>query len=116
MMQAAHIKYLRSELEEYRSIMACLDVGKSWQAQALRLRHQQTADALAEELWQMNDMIAAIKDVEVRLIFELRYFRGYTWEQIVAQLPTKLSADGARMKHDRYMRRYHSIRKEGSTG
>ena len=71
-MQVAHIKYLRCELEEYRSLLACLDSGKSWQAQALRLRHQQAADALAEELWQVTDMIAAIEDAELRLIFELR--------------------------------------------
>lgn len=96
--------------------MACLDAGKSWQAQALRLRHQQAADALAEELWRFDEMIAAIEDTELRLIFELRYFRGYTWGQVAAHLPTKLSPDGARMKHDRFVRKYYSIRKEGSMG
>lgn len=115
-MQVAQIKYLRCELEEYRSLMACLDAGKSWQAQALRLRHQQAADALAEELWQLDGMIAAIEDPELRLIFELRYFRGYTWGQVVSVLPTKLSADGARMKHDRFLQKYYAIRKDGSMG
>ena len=115
-MQAAHIKYLRRELEEYRSLMQCLDAGESWQAQVLRLRHRQTADALAAQLWEASRMIERIEDTELRLILELRYFRGYTWQQIACSLPVRLSADGVRVKHDRFMRKYYSIKKEGSMG
>ncbi len=115
-MQAAHIKYLRRELEEYQALLDCLDSGKNWKAQALRLRHQQTADALAKALWDISALIASIEDAELRLIFELRYFRGYTWKQVANELPVRISADAARVKHDRFMRRYESIKKEGSTG
>ena len=49
-------------------------------------------------------LISELDDPELRLIFELRYFRGMRWREVAAHLPTDLSADAARMKHDRFMK------------
>ena len=114
-MQVSHIKYLRRELEEYRLLLEQLPAGGGWQAQAFRRRQQRAADRLAAELWEISKVIADIKDPELRLIFQLRYFRGYPWAQVAEELPTALSADGARLKHDRYLKKYYSHKNEGST-
>ena len=113
-MQVARIKYLRRELEEYRLLLDALPEGGGWQAQVFRRRQQQAAERLAAELWEISKVIAAINDAELRLIFQLRYFHGYPWKRVAEELPTTLSADGARMKHDRYLKKIQSDIKEGS--
>ena len=114
-MQVSHIKYLRRELEEYRLLLEQLPPGGGWQVQAFRHRQQRAADRLAAELWEISKVIVDIQDPELRLIFQLRYFRGYSWAKVAEELPTVLSADGARLKHDRYLKKYYSHKKEGST-
>ncbi len=115
-MQVSHIKYLRKELEEYRLLLASFPEGGGWQAQVFRKKLQKAAEHLAAELWEISKVIGAIDDSELRLIFQLRYFRGYTWARVAEELPTTLSADGARMKHDRYLKKVQSVKKEGATG
>ena len=114
-MQVSHIKYLRRELEEYRLLLCQLPESGGWQAQVFRRRQQQAAERLAAELWEISKVIAAIDDPELRLIFQLRYFHGYPWKRVAEELPTTLSADGARMKHDRYLKKIQFNIKEGST-
>ncbi len=115
-MQVSHIKYLRRELEEYRLLLEQIPAGGGWQTQAFRRRQQRAADQLAAELWEISKVIADIRDPELRLIFQLRYFRGYPWAKVAEELPTALSPDGARLKHDRYLKKYYSHKKVGSTG
>jgi hypothetical protein len=114
MMQVSRIKYLRRELEEYRSLLAQFPEGGNWQTQAVRLRWERTADQLAKELWEISKIIADITDPELRLIFQLRYFHGYPWARVAKELPTTLSPNGARMKHDRYLKKLYSQSGEGS--
>ena len=114
-MQVAQIKYLRRELEEYRLLLNQLPTAGGWQLRAFRLRQQRAADRLASELWEISKLIAEIQDPELRLIFQLRYFRGYTWAQVAEELPTALTPDGARVKHNRYLKKYYSHKKVGST-
>ncbi len=106
-MKLYDIRCLRRELEEYRALLDCLPPAGSWRSAALEQRLRRTADRLAEELWSISKFITEIPDPELRLIFELRYFRGYTWREVAEHLPTLLSADGARMKHDRYLKGKH---------
>lgn len=115
-MQVSRINYLRKELEEYRLLLDALPEGGGWQAKAFRQKQQKAAEQLAAELWEISKMMEAIKDPELRLIFQLRYFRGYPWPRVAEELPTTLSADGARMKHDRYLKKLQSTKKEGSIG
>lgn len=115
-MQVSHINYLRKELEEYRLLLDTLPAGGGWQVKAFRQKQQRAAEQLAAELWEISKMMEAIKDPELRLIFQLRYFRGYPWARVAEELPTTLSADGARMKHDRYLKRLQSTKKVGSIG
>lgn len=111
-MQVSHIKYLRRELEEYRLLLENLPDGGSWQVAAFRLRQQRAAERLANALWDLSKTIAEIEDPEVRLIFTLRYYRGLTWAEVASELPTALSPDGARLKHDRYLKKIHSLNKK----
>ena len=115
-MQVSHIKYLRKELEEYRFLLESIPEGGGWQVQAFRKKQQKAAELLAAELWEISKVIGSIEDPELRLIFQLRYFRGYTWSRVAEELPTTLSADGARMKHDRYLKKVQSVKKEGAMG
>ena len=104
------VRILRKELEEYQSLRALLPDCGSWRSDALEQKLRRTADRLAERLWEITKWIAEIPDGELRLIFELRYFRGYTWHQVASELPTYLSADGARMKHDRYLKKMQNAK------
>lgn len=115
-MQVSHINYLRKELEEYRALLETFPKDGNWQMQVFRRKQQKAAEHLAAELWEISKVIAAIDDPELRLIFQLRYFRGYTWARVAEELPTTLSADGARMKHDRYLKKIYSVKKEGAMG
>ena len=115
-MQVSYIKYLRKELEEYRLLLEAIPEGCGWRAQVFRQKQQKAAEQLAAELWEISKMIGSIEDPELRLIFQLRYFRGYTWARVAEELPTTLSADGARMKHDRYLKKTQSVKKEGAMG
>ena len=100
------VRCLRAELEECTTLLRALPKGAAtWRVSALKKRLERTADRLAEELWEISKLIESIEEPELRLIFELRYFRGYTWNEVSAHLPTVLSADGARMKHDRYLKK-----------
>lgn len=114
--QVSRIKYLRKELEEYRLLLDSFPEECGWQAKVFRQKQQKAADRLAAELWEISKVMEAIRDPELRLIFQLRYFRGYKWARVAEELPTTLSADGARMKHDRYLKKVQSVKKEGSTG
>ncbi len=104
-MNMADVRYLRRELEEYRDLAGLLPSSGCWRTAALEKKVLQQADRLAEQLWETTELIHNMDDPELRLIFELRYFRGYTWAEIADALPVKLSSDAARMKHDRYMKR-----------
>lgn len=100
------VRCLRAELEECKALLEAFPAGcGGWQAAALRRKLERLCDRVAKELWEISKCIEAIDDPELRLIFELRYFRGYTWHEVATHLPTILSADGARMKHDRYLKR-----------
>lgn len=103
-MQLSDVRLLRRELEEYKELREVLPRAGSWQTAALERKLQRLADTLAAELWQITCFIAEIPDPELRLIFELRYFRGCSWREVAAGLPTLLSPDAARMKHDRYLK------------
>ncbi len=97
------VRYLRRELEECSALLESLPPGGNWKRAALKKRLQRTADQLAEILWEVSKQIAAISDPELRLIFELRWFRGFSWAEVARNLPTALSPDGARMKYHRYL-------------
>ncbi len=100
------VRCLRRELEECNALLNSFPQGTAtWRVAAMKRRLERIADRLAKELWEISKLIEAIDDPELRLIFELRYFRGYTWPEVSAHLPTILSADGARMKHDRYLKK-----------
>lgn len=109
-MRPCDIKLIRRELEEYRSLQQCVALGRGWRERALEQKLARRTAALAEAVWQVTCALNAIPDPELRLIFELRYFRGLTWEEVAEELPTKLSPDGARMKHDRYIKKQRSGR------
>ena len=115
-MQVAQIRYLRRELEEYRLLAEAIPKDCGWQAQVFRQKQQKAAERLAAELWEISKFISEIEDPELRLIFQLRYFQGYPWARVAEELPTTLSADGARMKHDRYLKKYQSVKKVGAIG
>ena len=115
-MQVSHVKYLRRELEECRLLLEQLPSECGWQCQAFRRRQQRAAERLASELWEISKFIEGMEDPELRLIFHLRYYKGYRWAEVARELPTALSADAARVKHDRYLKKYYSHKNAGSTG
>ncbi len=100
------IRYLRQELEEFRQLAELLPEKGCWRTAALQQKLYRTAEDLAERLWAITKLIQGMEDAELRLIFELRYFRGYTWAQVAAALPVRLTPDAVRMKHDRFIRKY----------
>lgn len=104
-MKQCDVRVLRKEIEEYRQLQQLLAYGKSWRSDALERRIRRITEQLAEQLWEITKLIEGIEDPELRLIFELRYFRGASWKEVAQGLPTYLSADGARMKHDRYLKK-----------
>ncbi len=104
-MRLYDVRYLRQELEEYEQLLEQLPDSGSWKTAALEQKVQRMADRIAEELWEIACYIAKIPDPELRLIFELRYFKGFSWSQVAESLPTVLSSDGVRMKHDRYLKK-----------
>ena len=98
------VRCLRRELEECNALLATLPQdAPGWETAALRRKLHRLTERLAAELWEITKIIEGIDDPELRLIFELRYFRGYTWHEVATHLPTIMSGDGARMKHDRYL-------------
>ena len=100
------VRCLRRELEECNALLEALPKdAATWRVSAMKRKLERLADRLAKELWEIAKLLEGIDDPELRLIFELRYFRGYTWNEVAAHLPTILSADGARMKHDRYLKK-----------
>lgn len=104
MIRLPDVRLLRRELEEYDCLLARLpEEQDQWKAAAWEKKLQRHAAILADKLWEVTKLIAAIPDEELRLIFELRYFRGYSWAEVAEGLPTHLSAGAARMKHDRYL-------------
>ncbi len=104
-MRMEDVRYLRQELEEFRQLAELLPEKGCWRTAALQQKLYRTAEDLAERLWSITKMIQSMEDAELRLIFELRYFRGYTWAQVAEALPVKLTPDAARMKHDRYLKK-----------
>lgn len=104
-MRLPDVRILRRELEEYDRLMEMLPQEPlKWETAAWEKKLQRHAALLADKLWEVTKLIAKIPDEELRLIFELRYFRGYSWSEVAEALPTRLSAGAARMKHDRYLR------------
>ncbi|MBQ8600089.1 MAG: hypothetical protein IJ407_01735 [Clostridia bacterium] len=104
-MKPADIRYLRRELEEYRLLTDLMPNSGCWRTAALEKKLRRQAEQLAEQLWETTKLIQSMEDPELRLIFELRYFRGYTWAEAAESLPVKLTPAAARMKHDRYMKK-----------
>lgn len=103
-MRLPDVRLIRRELIEYNRLLEMLPQDlQEWQTAAWERKLQRHAAILADELWEVTKLIAAIPDEELRLIFELRYFRGFSWTQVAAELPTHLSPGGVRMKHDRYL-------------
>lgn len=105
MMKLADVRYLRRELEEYRRLAELLPDSGCWRTAAMERKLLRQAEKLAAQLWEITKIISEIEDQEIRLIFELRYFRGYTWAEVAKELPTRLSPNAARMKHDRYLKK-----------
>ena len=103
MMKTPDFRLLKLELEELQQLQRQLEAGGSWQTAALRRKLSASADRLAACLWEVAKLVEGIADPELRLIFELRYFRGLCWREVAARLPTDLSPDAARMKHNRYL-------------
>lgn len=99
------VRILRRELAEYESLRELVKEGEGWRCSALERKLRRMAEEVAEQLWEVTKLIEGMEDPELRLIFELRYFRGCTWPEVAKKLPTLLSADGARMKHDRYLKK-----------
>ena len=103
-MRLPDVRLIRRELEVYDHLLSLLsNEPLEWQAAAWERKLRRHAAILADELWEVTKLIASIPDEELRLIFELRYFRGYTWEQVASEIPTRLSSGAVRMKHDRYL-------------
>lgn len=114
-MKLADVRYLKRELEEYTALRTALPRMGSLRSDFLDRHLSRRAEELAGEYQRIVRFIEGIPDPELRLIFELRYFRGESWQGVAKGLPVLLSADGARMKHDRYLRSVSS-KKVGSTG
>ncbi len=106
-MKPIDVRYLRRELEEYRRLAELMPEG-GWRTAALEKRIQRQADQLAEYLWQITKELAKIEDPELRLICELRHFRGYSWAEVADALPVKISPSAARMKYTRYQQKQAS--------
>lgn len=113
-MNLPDVRFVRRELEEYQRLLSMMPQGGEWKVAAWEKKLRRHAAILADSLWEVTKFIAKIPDSELRLIFELRYFRGFTWQQVAAEMPTRLSPNGARMKHDRYLEL--SNKKVGSQG
>ena len=113
-MNLPDVRFIRRELEEYQQLLSIMPQDGEWKTAAWRKKLHRHATILADSLWEVTKFIATIPDSELRLIFELRYFRGLTWEQVAAEMPPRLSPNGARMKHDRYLSL--SNKKVGSQG
>lgn len=102
-MKLCDARLIKRELEECRRLEQSLPACRTACARALEKELLRRCDALAEVLWELAKFVEQIPDPELRLIFELRYFRGLGWVEIAEALPTKLTADGVRMKHRRYL-------------
>ena len=111
-MELYDVRILRREWEEYHHLAEMLPHCETVFARALEQKLRRQSEKLAEILWKIAKFIEGIEDPELRLIFELRYFRGLDWQRVAAGLPTMLSADGARMKHHRYLKK--SVAHDGS--
>ncbi len=102
-MKLCDVRILRREMEECRRLEKELPFCQSIEARALAKNLRRRCEELAVWLWEIAQFIEKIEEPELRLIFEFRYFRGWSWRRIADELPTKLSADGVRMKHRRYL-------------
>ncbi len=102
-MKLYDVRILRQELEACRRLEQELPLCQSLSGRALTQNLRRRCQMLTDTLWQIAKFIEEIQDPELRLIFELRYFRGLEWGQIAEELPTRMSADGARMRHHRYL-------------
>lgn len=52
------------------------------------------------------DWIRTIADSRTRLIFELRYLGGKSWQQIANAFGNEMSGDAMRMWHDRFAKKF----------
>ena len=104
-MRMPDVRCIRRELEEYQRLIDRLPDSTEWKTAAWERKLRRQAALLADQLWEVTKLIASISDSELRLIFELRYFRGFTWEQVAGEMPTRPSPGAVRMKHDRYLKK-----------
>lgn len=54
------------------------------------------------ELLRMQQFIDSIDDAELRCVFKMRYFKGYTWRRIADEFG-ELDDTRLRKRHDRYL-------------
>lgn len=53
---------------------------------------------------RLNRYIASVEDAQMRMIFQLRYVRGMSWQQVATRIGGGNTADGVRKAHDRYLK------------
>ena len=52
----------------------------------IKRKLQRRVDDLMEQAAEINEFISALPDVEVRMILQLKYVNGLTWEEIEVEL------------------------------
>ena len=70
----------------------------------LKARIEQNLKKRLYEFSRLNSYIDSIDDIEIKLIFSLRYMHGMSWQKISESLG--MSGDGSteRKKHDRFLK------------
>ena len=102
-MKLCDLRLLRRELAEFQRLEAEWRGSTSLMSRRLEKHLHRRREELAAVLWELSKFIAEIGDPELRLIFELRYLRGLDWGAIAEELPTKMTPDSVRMKHNRHL-------------
>lgn len=68
-----------------------------------KMRMQLKQEELLELTNKVEEFINNIKDARIRRIFRYRYLDDLTWVQVAHRMGKKLTADGCRMLHDRFL-------------
>ena len=58
------------------------------------------------ELEYLRNYIANIDDALTRRVFELRYIKQYSWEQVARKVDGGNTAEAVRKRHNRYLQKY----------
>ena len=58
------------------------------------------------ELEYLRNYIANIDDALTRRVFELRYIKQYSWEQVARKVGGGNTAEAVRKRHNRYLQKY----------